>query len=325
MTNDTILLIGLDHTKVNLGQLFETDRYAELVDIYGPDSIFLKPFQLLKDQFHAEHVTVLNLDAWDDLKEEEELFTQQYYTYILPLDLRLSDSYDDIFTHKRYLYSQLLVWMTGRTPTTVIMTGLHASLFNTLTEYLNHEREEVTSVKSYFYNLQKNNLVYVSNGLKNYDMANVVLAGMLLNDISVYPYDAGIEEAYWETDYCDVDFDMVWFRNNYLRSTTVENLKNFADNTIIKSVFIDRIIKWLKQNWPDANQYIGTAFTDYKLVKIVEQSEAYLQSLTGWILQDYKILSVTTEQHTDSSVGIHIHYEITPIFTTEKYTDEVIL
>ena len=35
MTDDTILLIGLDTKKVNLSQLFETDRYYKLTDIYG--------------------------------------------------------------------------------------------------------------------------------------------------------------------------------------------------------------------------------------------------------------------------------------------------
>ena len=118
MTDDTILLIGLDTKKVNLGQLFETDRYYKLTDTYGEDSIFAEPFRLLQ-QFGAEHITVLNLDSWDDLKEDEELFRQHDFTYIVPLKLRLSDSYDDIFENKRYYYVQLLVWMTTETPSTV--------------------------------------------------------------------------------------------------------------------------------------------------------------------------------------------------------------
>ena len=325
MTGDTILLIGIDKKKINLGQVYEANKYAELINIYGENSIFNEPFQILKNRFNAENISVLNLDSWDDLKEEEELFRQQYYTYVLTLDLRLSDSYDNLFQNKRYLYSQLLVWMTGRSPSTVIMTGLHASLFNTLTEYLKYEQKEVDSTDGYFYNLQKNNLIYVSNGLRDYQNANVILAGLLLNDISKYPEQEDIAPAYWDMDYCDVNFDLVWFRNHDLRPMTIENLKNFSDNIILKSVFIDRIVKWLRRNWPDMNDYIGTAFTDYKLVNIIEQSEEYLKSLIGWILYDYKILSATTEQYPDSSVGIHIRYEISPIFTTEKIVDEVIL
>ena len=325
MTGDTILLIGINNRKVNLGEVQEYTRQYELTDVYGEDSVFFEPFRILQDEFDAESVSVLNLDSWDDLKDEEELFRQHSFTYIIPLGLRLSDSYDNIFEQKHYLYSQLLVWMTGKEPSTVIMTGIHASSFNTLTEYLNYEKEQIDTTDGYFYNLQQNNLIYVSNGLKQYNDAAVVLTGMLLNDIAKYPLSETLGEAYWDMDYCDVNIDLVWFRNNYLLQTTVENLKNFAGDLFIKSVMVDRILKWLKRNWPDMNDYIGTAFSDYKLVQIVEQTETYLKSLINWIIYDYNILSVTTEQYADSSIGIHIRYEIWPKFTTEKYVDEVIL
>ena len=97
MTGDTILLIGIDDKKVNLGQIYEPDRYSRLQELYGEESIFLEPYRLLTEDFEAESVSVLNLDSWDDLREEPELFQQQEFTYIVPLDLRLSDSYDDIF------------------------------------------------------------------------------------------------------------------------------------------------------------------------------------------------------------------------------------
>lgn len=325
MTGDTILLLGIDNTKIGLGETYETDRVQALIDRYGEDSIFIEPFRILKDRFGAESVSVMNLDAWDDLREEEDLFSQHYFTYIVPLGLYLSDSYDDFFENKRFYYSQLLVWMTDRNPSTVIMTGKHASLFNTLTEYLDYEKEEIETITGSLSNLQKNNLIYVSNGLRNETDANVIMAGILLNDIAEYPIPDDLNEAYWETDYCDVSKDLIWFRNHHLRPTTVENLKNFADDPFIKNVLVDRIIKWLKRNWPDQNEYIGTAFSDYKLVKITEQAEEYLKSLVGWIIYDYRIISVTTEQYVDSSIGIHIRYEIWPKFTIEKYTDEVIL
>ena len=325
MTGDTILLIGIDNRKINLGEVREYTKRYELSDTYGEDSIFLEPFRILQDEFGATLISVLNLDSWDDLKQQEELFEQHSFTYIVPLELRLSDSYDNIFEQKRYLYSQLLVWMTGKEPSTVIMTGLHASLFNTLTEYLAYEKEQINATNGYFYNLQRNNLIYVSNGLKRYNNAAVVLTGMLLNDIADYPLPDTLGEAYWDIDYCDINTDLVWFRNNHLRQTTVENLKNFSSDLFLKSVMVDRIIKWLRRNWPDMNDYIGTAFSDYKLVKIAEQAETYLKSLVDWIIYDYKIISVTTEQYLDSSIGIHIRYEIWPKFTTEKYTDEVIL
>ena len=325
MTDDTILLLGIDNKKINLDQVYETDRLQNIVDLYGEESIFIDPFRTLQTRFGAEHISVMNLDSWDDLKEDEELFRQHVYTYIIPLGLRLSDSYDDIFENKRYYYSQLLVWMTTWAPSTIIITGQHAQYFNTLTEYLAYEKNEIDTVSGSLYNLRKNNLIYVSNGLRNETNANVILAGMLLDDIGRYPIPEDLNQAYWDTDYCDVNIDLVWFRNNYLRPVTVENLKNFDGDLFIKNVLVDRIIKYLKTHWPDYNEYIGTAFSDYKLVKIAEQADRYLKSLVDWIIYDYKIISISTEQYTDSSIGIHIRYEIWPKFTTEKFTDEVIL
>ena len=325
MTDDTILLIGLDNTKVNTDRVYETDRYTQLLDVYGEDTIFAEPFRILQDQFDAQHILVMNLDSWDDIRNSDEIFRQYDFSYIVPLGLRLTDSYDNVFEDKRYYYVQYLVWMTEYAASTVIVTGLHSSNFNTLTEYLIYEHRQIDTVAPYLMNLRRNNLIYVSNGLKKYKDANVVLAGMLLNDISEYPLQDFIGEAYWDMDYSDVDFNLVWFRNNYLRPTTVENLKNFADVSIIKSVLVDRIIKYLRKHFTEIDDYIGTAFSTYKMMKIAERTEAYLQSLVGWIIYDYEIISVYSEQHSDSTMGIHVRFSISPRFTTEKFTDEVIL
>lgn len=325
MTDDTVLLIGLDMTKKYEDRIMEPSRLAELKDWYGAGSIFTEPYRVLTDTFGAGSVSVLNLDAWDDLKNDTELFEQHDYTYIVPLGLRLSDSYDDLFENKRYFYSQLLVWMTDHCDSVVILTGIHASNYNTLTEYLEHEKEELDTVQPYFYNLRRNNCIYVSNCLTLWPDANVVLAGMLLNDVAEYPLLDYLGDAWFDMDASDIGFDMVWFQNHYLRPTTVENLKNFTTDSFLKTVLTDRILKYIRRHWPDINDYIGTAFSQYKIMKITEQTEEYLKSLKDWIIHDYKILSVTSVQNPDSTVGIHIHYELQPKFTTERYVDEVVL
>lgn len=325
MNGDNILLIGIDNTKVNLKQIYSTNKASELMDLYGTESIFIEPFNILKNQFEAEEIYIMNLDSWDDLKEDEEIFSQYDFTYIVPLDLRLTDSYDDIFESRRYYYSQLLVWMTERTNSTVIITGIHARYYNTLTEYLNHEKDEVSTIKNMISNLRKNNLIYVANNLADYNNANVVLSGMLLNDISEYPDYDFIGQAVFDIDYCDVDFDLVFFKNNFLRTTTVENLKNFDEITFIKSVTVDRIIKYIRRHWPEMNDFIGTAFSDYKMIKITERTKEYLKTLMDWIIYDFNIISVTSVQNPDSTVGIHINLEVWPKFTTEKYTMEMII
>lgn len=325
MTGDTILLIGLDVTKQNESQIKEPARLKEVEDWYGAESIFLEPYRILTETFGAESISIMNLDAWDDLKEDPELFEQYNFTYILPICLRLSDSYDDLFENKQYFYSQLLTWMTDNADSIVILSGIHASNYNTLTEYLDHEKEELEEVQPYFFNLQRQNCIYVSNNLRNWKHANVILAGLLLGDIGEYPDSDVIGPAWFDMDASDLDYDLVWFQNHFLRDTTVENLKNFASDSFIKNIMVDRILRYIRKHWPDMNQYIGTAFTEYKAMKIAEEAQQYLQSLKDWIIYDFTILSVTSIQNPDSTIGIHIHYEIWPKFTTERYVDEVVL
>ena len=50
MNGDSILLIGIDNTKVNLKQIYSTNKTSELMDLYGTESIFIEPFNILKNQ-----------------------------------------------------------------------------------------------------------------------------------------------------------------------------------------------------------------------------------------------------------------------------------
>ena len=40
--------IGIDNTKVNLKQIYSTNKASELMDLYGTESIFIEPFNNIK-------------------------------------------------------------------------------------------------------------------------------------------------------------------------------------------------------------------------------------------------------------------------------------
>ena len=326
MTDDSILLIGIADRKIKLNTITLYDREQDIVTDYGEDSFFTEAWRLLKNRFAVGMVFVLNLDSWDDLKEEKELFRQEDFAYIVPIGLYMTDSYTDVFEDKLYYYSQFLVWMTEHSLSTVIFTGQHATGFDTLTEYLDHEKKELEAVAGSFKALRRNNAVYVANCLYAYPYANVVLAGMLTGDVGEYPAAGELYEACFDIDWCDVPFDLVFFKNNYLVDTSVENLMNFADSeSCLKPVTVDRIIKYIARHWPDLDEFIGTGYTEYKATKIYERADSYLQSLVGWILYDYRIDNISHTVNIDSTVSIHLSYTLWPHFTTEKITDEVIL
>ena len=325
MTGDTVLLIGLGDNKVCLNTATLYTIQDKIEKDYGTDSFFTEAWKVLNNLFDADQIYVLNLDSWDDLQDQEDLLQQNQFTYIVPLGLYLNDSYHNIFEDKQYYYSQLLAWMAHGAFSTIIFTGKHASGFTTLTEYLDYEKQVLDEVAPSFQNLERENVIYVGNCLNAYPYANVIVAGMLLGDVGEYPTADNLYEARFDIDWCDVPFDLVFFRNGYLTGTTVENLMNFSSDPFRKPVTVDRILKYIRSHWPDMSQFIGTAFTQYKMAKIYEIADTFLASLVDWILYKYQITGMTSVQNQDGTVSIHISYDIWPHFTTEKFSDEVIL
>lgn len=315
-----ILLIGIADTKHKIREIVKYSTITDMEKYYGKDSKLVEAFRILKG-FGVDDIFTLNLESWDDLKSSPELLRDSWFRFIVPVDLKLTDSYNDILNDgAKYYYSQLLTWMSYDTPSTIIITGNHASGFETLDAFLENENNEVTTIKSKLYNLQTDNLIYVANCLIKYKYANAVLAAMLLGDLDKYPTNSDLGHAVFDIYYSDIENNVVFFKNNYLRETTLENLVNFSENPLNKLVTVNRIIKYFMSNRPDFSDIIGTGFSEYKKVKINERMTAFLKNLVGWIIYSYKINSITSVKNDDATVSIYLHYDIWPKFTTEKYT-----
>jgi len=320
MLEKTILLIGIGTNKFKLNEINEVQDKNYIKNNYGESSCFLKAYNIMQ-KFSQEHVYILNIDAWENVKDQEEILADLCFDYIVPLDLFLDDAYYDEFYNKKLFYSQLLLLILHKTISTVIMTGKKASGYETLSAYLDDEFKKIEQAQIRFNNLKRENFIYVTNNLIAYDYANVVLACMLIDaDYAAYPSSAILGDAYFEIDYSDIENKkLAFFKNNSLTGTTIENLVNFSDDDIRRLVPVNKIIKYFYFNKPDHDQFIGKAMTDYRKVKIREILEEYLNNLTNWIIYKYKINSVTDLTDQTGAVTVILRFDIWPKFTTEKY------
>lgn len=326
MLENSILLVGLGTNKFKLNEIVETTDLDYIKNNFGADSCFFKA-SVLAEKFGQNHdLYILNLDTWEDIKYQEEILLDLNFDYIVPLDLYIDDSYYDRYYQKKLTYSQLILLLLHKTVTTMVLTGPHAKDYENLDAFLNSETERLDNVEYRFDNLRKNGMIYVANILANYTYANVILATMLANtDYGEYPSSSILESPVFDIDYSDVSNRMVYFKSNYLTGTTVENLVNFDKNYITRLVPVYKIIKYFYFHRADLDKFIGLAYTEYRKLKIQEELFKFLDSLVGWIIYKYELISITVVSNEYGSVDILLKYNIWPKFTTEKYTIETSL
>ena len=325
MLENEILLIGIGANKAELHRILEAETDSFVDEIYGIQSCFSKAFKEIR-VFTDSKISILNIESWEDMKDHDVELNDYSFDYVVPLDLELGESYLDDYHEIRMLYSQLLLMLLSNTVSTIVITGKHASKFEDLDAYLDYENSELRKGKSVFKNLRKENMIYVGNVLKDYKYANAVLAAVLSSsDYDVYPESALFGEAYFDIDYSDVKNELVYYRNNSLIDTSIENLISFSEDPILRLVPVYKIIKFFYCHHANVDKYIGMAFTEYRRMKILEAEEKFFKSCVGWIIYDYNILSLTAVKGQDGTVSILLSVDIWPKFTTEKYNIEIYL
>lgn len=322
MLESAILFIGLGTNKYKLDEIVNALSLSSIGNMYGTDSCFYEA-ALAARQISSSDLDMyfLNLDSWENIKSHSEEIADLDIDYLVPLDLYLNETYYDEFFAKNISFTQLILSFLSRTVTTVIMTGKHASNFETLDDYISEENARIEDVRPELVNVNKENLVYVANNLTGIKYANAVLAAMLVNtDYANYPINDSLPEAIFEIDYSDVDNELAYFMNHHITETRVENLVNFSDQYGIKPVTVKRILKYFHYHSLDMTKYLGQAYTEYKKVKIAEELDSYLSKLVDWIIYDYDIYSVSDVSYEPGSVDILLKFDIWPKFTTEKFS-----
>lgn len=320
MLENTILFIGLGENKNKLNKILEIKSSREAERIYGLNTCFYKACSEA-EFIGAEKIFCLNLNAWEDLQELQEIIKDLEFNYIVPINLHLTDNYYNPIYNKVITYTQLLMLAVRNSAVTnVIMCGKHASAFETLDDYLKYEEQEINKITPALGNLSKENIIYVANNLANYEYSNVVLASLLAtSDYAVYPSSGNIGPAVFDIEFCDVKTNLAFFKNNFITGTTIENLVNFSTDETKKLVIVNKILSYFQWHKPDTEQFIGTAYTDYKKVAVTEILQEYLESLVGYIITKYEIDSVTDSLSENGTVDITLNYTVWPKFTTERY------
>lgn len=321
--NKTLLIMGKAETNHAVNQIMYYDTTETVRSLYG-DSDLTDAFVLAK-QLGVPHVFLINVQHVYDYIEIANVLRHYDFAYIASTDLFLSDGFYDANKGNRwtFYYHHFLERMSPYSNSIIVATDKHALLYEDIDAYL----DEMTGIVASFKNrmdgtMDGKNICFVANHLSDYPFANIVLASIFcVSELDEYPSATGVGETIFDFDDYDIkEHEIVYFKNNHLTGTTIENLINF-DRYVNpqKIITVDRIAKYVKRNL-DLSRFKGKQMTPYQKLRIEKALVDYFDSMLNWILRAYEIKSIRFIKDTPGSGIIYCDIDIWTINSIEKFS-----
>lgn len=326
MINETLLIVGKAATNYQKAAIEYFESYSDAAEKYGVNH-FSEAFKIAQS-FGMTGVHMANIQSLNEYFSLSSFITEYNFTYVVFLDLYLSDTYADPISGKETSYLQYILEKSTDTSTVFFITGKHASLYNDIDSFIRDTKQEIdTFKKRCSTNIDLRNVQYVANNLNNYDFGNLILALMFLaTDVSEYPNTRNLPqvtlgEAIFYIDNFDInELDFSYFKTTSLTGTTIENLLNLqTSKSPLKIAFIDRIVRYITKliNFDD---YIGQGYSEYKRAMIAEKEKTILESLKNRVISDYTVHECYAVQNTSypGTVVVILTVSIVPIGIMEE-------
>lgn len=325
---NSILLIGVGETNKYYLNIVRPETEEEVKTAFGDCDLTYCYSMLLDMGVNQNYIYVMNIDNTHDYLEAADLIRQYDFAYILPINLYISDYYNDPLNNgaQKYYVQAIMEKFYKRNNSYLLVTDKHASLYEDIDTYLN----SMDSICSRIKNRQKEgihsyeNLVFVGNNLENIDWGNVYLAAMLsTTPIDEYPKyeNNNYQNVIFDIDTHDVQSEVTYFKKHTTGEITIENLLSL-DMALspMKIVFIFRIQKYMFRDM-DYTSVIGKPYTTYQMSIVKDMTIKYLNSYLGWLLQSFEIKDVFAKENTihPGTVTIYIKFSIQPVGCVERY------
>lgn len=317
--DNSILIIGQANTDFKNKEIYTPTNLDNVIYYYGEDS------QLTEAYKEAINIGATNISLCNCFKTTDyisvlnTLVTRQFF-YICPLFL-FSDYYKSSINSKIYYieaYSNIL----SNTYSHLLVTDLHASLYESLEDYIDDMYNKHSAFKNDSFSklLEGENLCFIANNLKDYKYANVVLASILsMADFKTYPsLDVG-DVVY---DINSLDFyneEIAYFAFNDISKTTIDNFINYKYKTSPEKFMPLRLIKSIICKALDFDEFKGRLFTSYVQILIEKKLTSIMDSFVGILIESYTIKNIKYIKMEDFQMMINIDIAIKPYFYMESF------
>ena len=321
--NQTLLITGEGETNHAVNKIMYYDTIEAVNAAYG-ESDLSEAFRIAK-QIGVPHAFLVNVKNNHDYIELVNVLKHYDFAYIAPINLYLGDAFFDATRNNKKIgyYHHFLEKLSSNTKSLFVATDNHASLYEDIDAYL----EDMTSIIKSFKDgmtakMDGRNLCFVANNLRNYPFANIILASVLcVTDLGMYPSFGNLGPVVFDIDGLDIgQYEMAYFKSNYLSGITVENLLNFNSKVEPeKIVMIDRIAKYIRRNL-DLSRFKGKQMSAYQERRIEKALVEFFDPLINWIIRSYRINSIQFIKDVPGAGVVVCDIDIWPISSTEKFS-----
>lgn len=316
-----MLILAEAANDYRLNEIVYYDAVETVKSLYGQSDLY-EAFKAAKD-IGAPHVFLANINSKEDYIDMIDVIQHYDFTYIVPIGVKFSDSFYNPDLERPMTYSELYAEHIGQTCSSIIlMTDHHANLYEDVDHFLDDMGIKIDTFKSVAQRaLQYGRCIgFVANNLADYKYANVAVAASLCATVlSSYPtYDFG--DAVFDIDDFDIGGrELIYFKNNLLTTTSIENLKNFRmDLDAAKLINVDRVIRFIEREL-DLSDYRGKFYTEYVKLKIYNLLTEFFEGIMNDAIRSYQITSVEFVRTSPSAGTIVNTFSIAPINSLEEF------
>lgn len=321
-SHNSILILGKGDSEYKNLKITYPKNITEVKESYGEYSELTKAYIEAK-KLGAEEVYVCNCHKLTDYVQAIDLVAQSDFAFVCPL-FTFSTTYTN--GNKEYYFAELYSEALSESFSNIIFTEKHASLYEDITHFL-------TSMKYINYTFKESSLERMSNGqamafvlnnLKDYKYANVVLASIIsLSSLRYYP-QKDIGDVVFDITSDDViDHEFVYFANDLLAGTTIENLLDYHNEKTPEKMLLINIIKNRINMALDYEQFTGELMNPYTKIKLKNYTNSVMNTFQDVIIQEYSIDKIDFVKAGSLELNINIYITIKPFHSIEYISMKV--
>lgn len=303
---NSILIIGPAATENKLNEIYKPYNTKNMTDIYGDSKLTYAYYDAVNSG--ATNVFVLNVFKTTDYIDCIDLIKHYDFSYIVPINLNLSDKfYSERYSKDMYYAEYYLKEFSDNVNSQIIFTDSYAEYYENISAYLEDMHLKVNKFKEDCYYLLTNygkNLLFCLNNLVTSNNANVVLASALAETIPGNYPDAINLKAIFDLNSNDIYLnEIIYFKNNDLINTSIENLKNFEINSNPnKLVTINAVIRYIEKSI-DLNNIIGKYYNEYLKIYVLDSLNTMFRKMININIRDFKITNIQFVKNTKTRTG----------------------
>lgn len=320
-SNNSILIIGKGSLPNRACEIYKPKDIYDVLNCYGESQLY-DECKLAFDS-GIDNIYVLNAYKTTDYIDCVNIIKQYPFLYIIPTSINFSDKlFIPKYSKTMYIVEYYLIEIDS---STIIVSDNKADLYEDMDSFISDMSNKIENFKEecdYTLSKKGNNLFFVCNNLQEINNSNLILAIMLLSTVpGIYPNPIN-QKAIFSIDRDDILVpEMIFFKNNILTNTTVENLNNFR--TILdqnKIITISTVIKYIERVI-DLSFVNGKLYNEIIKVQIKNALEKFLDKMCGINIRDYKITNIDFICNKKTMTGyFQIKLDLYVINSIEKIT-----